>query len=68
MTKQNTQPIQVSKEGKEFFDILQINAQAVLRRKITQAQAMELIAKFFKKNNDQYLKMMQEEINVKRVE
>lgn len=61
---ENQQSIKISKIGKEFIKQIQINRIKLDLDSLTQVQVLELVSKYFKENNQEYLKMLKEEKDV----
>ena len=60
---ENPQSIKISGIGKEFIKQIQINRIKLDLEEVTQVQTIELIAKYFKNNNDNYVEMLRGETN-----
>lgn len=61
MSKENLEPIKISKKGKVFLTQMKINRIKLDLEPLTYPQCIEKMARFFKVNNDLYLKMLKEE-------
>ena len=61
---ENPQSIKMSKKGKEFIKQIQINRIKLDLESVTQVEALELICKYFKTHNKEYLEMVKEVKNV----
>jgi hypothetical protein len=58
----NNESLKVSKKGKEFLSQIMINRIKLDQKPLKSfSETIELIQKYFKINNDQYLKMLKEE-------
>lgn len=65
MSKENRIPVKVSKKGKEFLRQMQINRIKLDLPELSYPQCLEVIADYFKTNNDSYLEMLKEVKNVR---
>lgn len=60
---ENLRTIKATSEGKKFIDNMIFNRQFVLKKKVTQADCLDLLSAYFKKNAMLYQEMIKEEEN-----
>lgn len=60
MTSKVTHPLKINPIGKEFIENLQRNFNFTNKTKISLGDCVDVVAKYFKNNNDKYLEMIGE--------
>ncbi|MEX1382636.1 hypothetical protein [Lutibacter sp.] len=58
MTKENRRPVKISSQGYTFLDKLIDNRVKFGENRLNFIQTLDLIATYFKNNNDRYLEML----------